>query len=493
MASTKRLTEGDVKERLKGRPISLVSGTYLSIKKSAQWLCLSNPKHGIFTAAPRQIIHAGGGCPKCTKVSVITEDLVVERLEGRPIKYLTNTLNGSDSYAKWQCLSDETHPIWEATPSSVLNKKKPSGCPVCSGKIPLEESVIQSRLSLRNIQLVPGSYDAKTRFAKWLCLSNKEHLGWTATVNSVLYQNTGCPDCAGNTPITEEKIVKSLEGRPIELIKGTLNGSKNDARWKCLNDQSHPIWQTTPDSVINGNSSCPACSGHESLTIDVIKRKLVGRPIKLISNSEGTNARAVWGCRNDGAHRNWEATVGSVLAGSGCPECAGNARLNEEIINSRLLDRAIQIKEGTFVSSSEYATWKCYVGKNHPDWEAVVGSVLGGTGCPNCAEYGFKESKSAFIYILAIGDIENPIGLKCGITNNHPRYRQAQINKGTVQQLTLLKHWEHESGKFIRALEKDIMNKFTHNNLNGLLKDGGTETYFYKDLIEITLFIESKF
>jgi len=185
--------------------------------------------------------------------------------------------------------------------------------------------------------------------------------------------------------------------------------------------------------------------------------------------------------------------VGSVLAGSGCPECGGNAKLNEEKITKRLEGRLLSIVRGTFKSSGDYATWHCLAGKRHSDWDATVSSVLGGVGCPACAEYGYKESKSAYIYILIIGDLENPIGIKCGITNNEPKFRHKQINRKTNEQVTLVKHWKHESGKFIRELEASIASKYQHNDLKGLLKDGSTETYFYNDFDSIVKFLDEKF
>ena len=489
MVSTKRLTEEEIDARLAGRPIALVRGTFKNIKSPAQWQCLNNPIHGIFSAPPRQIIHAHGNCPKCGKVSKLTEELVKERLGRRPIELINGTLKGSNVHAKWKCLQDPLHPLWESSPASVLISK--SGCPVCSGKLPLNEEEIQKRLEDREIALLQGSYIHEKRTATWQCLVNPSHANWTTNVGSVLYQNTGCPECAGNIPLTEEIVKQRLGGRPLELIQGSLLGAKGKSQWRCLTNFEHPIWVSTADSVLGG-ANCPACTGHEKLDVNVINRKIKNRPINLISKIiEGSDKKVIWGCLADSQHANWEAQVSSVLGGSGCPECGGNARLSEDKINKRLGGRFITIKKGTFKSSADYATWHCLAGKNHSDWNAVVSSILGGVGCPDCAAYGYKETKPAYIYILILGELDNPIGIKCGITNNEPKFRHQQINRKTLATVTLVREWYHESGKFIRELESLIISNFKHNNLGGLLQDGATETYYYNDFDLMVKFIEN--
>ena len=94
---------------------------------------------------------------------------------------------------------------------------------------------------------------------------------------------------------------------------------------------------------------------------------------------------------------------------------------------------------------------------------------------------------------MLIGNPLSPIGIKCGITNNHPVARQGQINRKTEETITLDKYWFHEDGKLIRSIENEIMKNFSHNNLGKLLKDGSTETFFCKDYDSIVSFIEERY
>ena len=155
MASTKRLTELVISERLMGRGISLIAGSFKNIREPARWVCLSDPNHGEFLAPPKQIIHARGGCPLCGKVGRLTDEIVQLKIKGRPLSLVIGSLKGSDQKAEWKCLTDSSHPNWHATPSAVINSN--SGCPVCSGKLPLTEELISSKLVGRNISLVPAA------------------------------------------------------------------------------------------------------------------------------------------------------------------------------------------------------------------------------------------------------------------------------------------------------------------------------------------------
>lgn len=492
MNTTKKLTEEDLSNRLIGRGIRLVSGSFKNIREPARWVCLVDSSHGEFAAPPKQIIHANGSCPLCGKVNKLTYEIVQFKVRGRPLSLVTGSLNGSNIKAEWQCLTDPNHPTWLATPSSIINSN--SGCPVCSGKLPLTEDSIRKKLEGRKIALFSGSYVASKKSAKWKCLNDEQHPIWTSSMSSVIYQQTGCPACSGNAPITEEQIKVKLIGRAIRLVEGSFKGGVlKKAIWQCLSDVDHPNWAATPDSVLSG-SNCPACSGHERQTPEVIARKISNRNIELVSKEVSSSAaKVIWACTKDTTHRQWTASVSSVLAGSGCPQCGGNARLDENLINERLSSRAIKIVDGTFKSTSEKAEWLCLSGKGHPNWFSNVGSILSGVGCPNCAEYGFDETKKAYFYLMLIGEELSPIGVKCGITNNEPKLRLQQIRRKSNEEIKLINTWLDSSGRFIRNLERKVLEKFPYNDLGNLLKDGGTETLFAIDLFDIIKFVEAVF
>lgn len=87
----------------------------------------------------------------------------------------------------------------------------------------------------------------------------------------------------------------------------------------------------------------------------------------------------------------------------------------------------------------------------------------------------------------------SPVGIKCGITNNDPKFRLQQIRRKASEKISLIKAWNHPSGHFIRGLKKAVLENFPYNDLGNLLKNGGTETLFATDLTAIVGFVEKSF
>ena len=94
---------------------------------------------------------------------------------------------------------------------------------------------------------------------------------------------------------------------------------------------------------------------------------------------------------------------------------------------------------------------------------------------------------------MLIGEEIAPIGVKCGITNNDPKFRLQQIRRKSKEEIKLINTWLDSSGKFIRDLERKVLENFPYNDLGDLLKDGGTETLFATDLFDIIQFVEAVF
>ena len=82
----------------------------------------------------------------------------------------------------------------------------------------------------------------------------------------------------------------------------------------------------------------------KKLTNEVVDQKLIGRNIKRLDNYVGGHSPINWLCLIDTCNYVWPARPTDILNSnkSGCPECAGNIKLNNEIIDQRLKDRNIK-------------------------------------------------------------------------------------------------------------------------------------------------------
>lgn len=271
--------------------------------------------------------------------------------------------------ARFKC--SEGH-VWEARPNNVLSGK---GCPVCGRRSMAEKQTlsietIQSRLKQRNIQLIDGYVNTQTK-ATFKCENGHT---WQATTNSVM-SGRSCPHCfTGNHPLSKEIINKRLKDRSIELL-GDYYGAHVSTLFKC--SEGH-TWEARPSNVLNGRN-CPHCAKQFPLSKAVVNNRISKRSIKLVGDYSNNFNKTTFRCSEG---HEWEASPANVLAGTGCPQCAGNIKLTKEEVNDRIADRGIKLL-GDYINNSSVTLFTCK--KGHM-WNTAPAVVLSGSGCPECAD-----------------------------------------------------------------------------------------------------------
>lgn len=80
-----------------------------------------------------------------------------------------------------------------------------------------------------------------------------------------------------------------------------------------------------------------------------------------------------------------------------------------------------------------------------------------GTGCPDCASFGFDATKPAILYYARVDDVTRGTLYKIGITNRSfdERYRLEDKAK-----MTLIKTWEFEDGHEALQREQEIIREY---------------------------------
>lgn len=117
----------------------------------------------------------------------------------------------------------------------------------------------------------------------------------------------------------------------------------------------------------------------------------------------------------------WESITSHRTHGSGCPTCSGKkiligfndlATTNPDIAALWHPTSNGDLKPSSITAGSQKKVWwQC--SKGH-DWQTVTTSLTRGSGCPECASYGFDPGKPAILYFIS-----NPVlaSRKIGITN----------------------------------------------------------------------------
>lgn len=170
----------------------------------------------------------------------------------------------------------------------------------------------------------------------------------------------------------------------------------------------------------------------------------------------------------------WHITPGHVLAGVGCPTCAGNrTKTDEEYKN--------QIKNKPFINIEPY--YRDYTKILHKcstcthEWSVAPSYILQGTGCPMCNTGSFKKEIPGIVYFVSLEYNKETI-YKFGITNQTVKKRF----KSDWTRLNMQLLWQIDFDKGADAFNLEQKFKREHSTIKGIkpLRSGGnTELVSY--------------
>ena len=295
--------------------------------------------------------------------------------------------------------------------TSVSNRTKGTGCPVCAGKVvTFEQSLAFVRPDLAeqwayelNGDKKPGDYlpgsDVKVW---WRC-----ELGhtWKATISS--RRNNGCPYCGNKRVLSgfndlatirpdlvNEWDYKHNTLKPDEV----LSGSNKKVHWICTKGHE---WEATIVSRVQGRG-CPYCCGKLTIRGETDLESQYPElssewnttkngDLKLSDVSKGSNKKVWWICSK--CNNEWQARVFSRVNGQGCPYCAGKKPIKgindletlfPDLVAEWNWDKNGDLKPSDFMSgSNKKVFWKC--NQCQYEWSAIIHSRTQGRGCPRCA------------------------------------------------------------------------------------------------------------
>lgn len=146
----------------------------------------------------------------------------------------------------------------------------------------------------------------------------------------------------------------------------------------------------------------------KKITKDIVNERLSSRNIELIGDYTNRRMKSLFKCSESHV---WEAVVGSVIYGGGCPYCSNKVPLTKDIVNTRVSARNIKLI-GDYINNSSKTLFRCDEGH---EWNASPHHIMEGSGCPSCAKHGFKSDKPGTIYVLHYKSLNC---IKYGISNN---------------------------------------------------------------------------
>lgn len=218
------------------------------------------------------------------------------------------------------------------------------------------------------------------------------------------------------------------------------------------------------------------------LNKDVVSERLSFRNISIIGEYNGAAKKSEFTCGNG---HSWTGRLNNVL-NRGCPTCNSRvngghhlySKLTKEIVNERIQHRGITM-HGSYHTQSSKTEFIC---KLEHKWLATPDSVMRLSGCPACANSGYKKNLPAYVYVLQFESF-----IKYGITNNITS-RMARHKKNGKYDIVCLRHFA--SGTDARILEKKIKDTYGgHYVGRDQCPDGFTETLCKSLMTEVVNFI----
>lgn len=201
----------------------------------------------------------------------------------RKIEILSKEYLGCEKHLDCRCLICNYK--WLATPGHLKHNRP--GCPNCVGQIPKTIEEIKQTLLKINIKLLCDTY--KNNKTKILCECLICKHKWRTTINNLINGGFGCPKCAGSIPKPLEEIKETLLKRNIKLICNTYKNANKKEPCECLICGYE--WESSIDSLINNKSGCPNCVGLAAKPLEEIKQILLERNIKLLCDIYKNNSK----------------------------------------------------------------------------------------------------------------------------------------------------------------------------------------------------------
>lgn len=207
--------------------------------------------------------------------------------------------------------------------------------------------------------------------------------------------------------LTIEIMREVARERGGECLSNTYTNAETKLRWRCAKGHE---WETMPKTVKTDGKWCPECGGKTKLTIGEMLRIANDRGGKCLSGTyAGVGTKLLWQCAS--GHEWWARPSEIKNRGQWCPKCAGNAKLNIEMMQE-MADR-----KGGKCLSTEYAgthtklLWRC--ADSHEWWARPLEVKNRDSWCPKCA----GNARLTIEEMQAIAGARGGVCLSEGYTN----------------------------------------------------------------------------
>ncbi len=429
----------------------------------------------IWKVDPRKAEFGHPRCPSRSSDPAIPGDVWVTRAKSVGIEWIEIPTRSKEP-TRARCLACQFE--WEPRPDNI---RSGSGCPKCSaqrvaknGTKKVTDEEWEQRAAFAEVKWVKGTPQSSTSKTLVECL--KCSYQWSP-LPSNLKKGSGCPACARNVPLSQE----TWDARALEVKVKWLEPVRSrhgKFRAACLTCGYE--WRIEAGAVANG-SGCPECGSETRrkgrlLDSQIWIERAENAHLEWIELPENNQIKKPIACKV--CNYEWMVIPGTIASGAGCPVCSG-VLVSSETWHQRAQAAGIEWLE---VPTSARRPTKARCIKCGLIWSPNPDGVSKGSGCPDCAETGYKIGQPGLFYLIERTSGKGRPARKIGITNTSSSSIRLALWKrqGFVVKVKLT----HDNGQLILQLEQNLL-KWLRNDLGlspyldkeEMPKGGETETF----------------
>lgn len=381
-----RIPPAEALAQLKGlaraRGGRLLSRRYVNSSTKVEVRCAEGHEWSVTPSDLRN----GRWCGRCAGNVRLSFDELRAIADGRG-GALVSKRYGAGPKLRWRCAKGH---VWAAPATRI---KAGGWCPKCAAgpRYTLED--MQRVARARGGECVSKRFVTMNHRLRWRCAEGHE---WRATGSQVATTGTWCAACVGLARGTIAEMRELARKRGGRCRSRRYVNTLTALSWSCA--EGHR-WEATPGSVKRG-AWCPYCQrkgirGIETYLLADLARLAEERGGACLS-TEYINAQDPLRFRCQLDHE-WEATPGSIVLGTWCPECAHTKKPPLELFATLARERGGRCLSKRYRNARTRLEFECREGHR---WRTLPAVVRRGSWCPECA-----RAEPAEPTLLDLGDV----------------------------------------------------------------------------------------
>ena len=430
---------------------------------------------GTWNVDPRRISIGHPRCVGKTQETTLSHDIWIQRAANVGITWL-KIPSRSKIRTPARCLACSFE--WTPIPDNI---RSGSGCPKCALKTPkntggkkISSQEGEKRANSAGVRWVEGAPASATMRAAVQCLKCAHE--WSPLASNIT-KGAGCPMCARNAPqpqsVWDERAL-AVGVRWLEPVTGRHNKSKAQCL-ECLQE-----WSPEAGSIASGNG-CPLCGMNKArksrhLGANIWEQRASSRNLEWVETPTNNSSKKLIKCKT--CAYQWKVIPSSIQSGAGCPVCHGvlvedaTWEARAAAVHIRWLQIPISARKTTPAECLECGLV----------WKANPSGITSGSGCPDCAETGYKVGQPGLFYLVERSNSQGRAARKIGITNVSSSKIRLKLWKAQGFELTFQK--THTDGRLILQLEQNLLRWLRHElrlppylDKEEMPRGGSTETF----------------